>query len=380
MNNRKEICTKANQAVILTFAIAGASFGSWASRIPSLKNQLDLEAVELGGILLVLAMASVTSFPLSGRAIDLYGAARVTSYLTWATLISLVLISFADSVLGLTLCVAIFGASLGALDVAMNGWGAEVERQGPKSIMSSLHAYWSLFAGIGGLIGFLAVQFNLTVLQHFLAASGLMGLLALRASRISWVGSTVNKATPMFAWPKKNLLFVGLLMFCAALAEGAVADWAAIFVSDRFNLTEAMALSSFMTFSFAMFLGRMLADDLVDRYGAARICGVGGWFATIGIGIILLSPYFSVVLIGFLLLGLGLAPVFPLGCARAANDPVVTPGQGLASVATFGYGGIMLGPAFIGFVTQYTSIFIGFGLILICAFYQLLFSWSLKQG
>ena len=190
MNNRKEICTKANQAVILTFAIAGASFGSWASRIPSLKNQLDLEAVELGGILLVLAMASVTSFPLSGRAIDLYGAARVTSYLTWATLISLVLISFADSVLGLTLCVAIFGASLGALDVAMNGWGAEVERQGPKSIMSSLHAYWSLFAGIGGLIGFLAVQFNLTVLQHFLAASGLMGLLALRASlQLGWIHS-----------------------------------------------------------------------------------------------------------------------------------------------------------------------------------------------
>ena len=66
--------------MVITFAIAGTSFGSWASRIPSLKNQLGLEAVELGGVLLVLAMASVVSFPLSGRAIDRYGAVRVTRY------------------------------------------------------------------------------------------------------------------------------------------------------------------------------------------------------------------------------------------------------------------------------------------------------------
>ena len=97
-----------------------------------------------------------------------------------------------------------------------------------------------------------------------------------------------------------------------------------------------------------------------------------------GVSLILLSSDFNIVLIGFLLLGLGLAPVFPLGCARAANDPFVTPGQGLASVATFGYGGFMLGPAVIGLVTQYTGILTGFGLILICALYQLLFSWSLK--
>ena len=374
----KEILAKANRAVVITFAIAGASFGSWASRIPSLKNQFGMEAVELGGVLLVLAMASVASFPLSGRAIDRYGAVRVTRYLTWATLISLILISFAGSVLELTVCVAIFGASLGALDVAMNGWGAEVERQGSKSIMSSLHAYWSLFAGIGGLIGFLAVQVDFTVMHHFLMISGMMGLLALKASRVDWIGSTVSESVPMFAWPKKNLLFVGLLMFGAALAEGAVADWAAIFVTERFALTEAMALGSFMLFSFAMFIGRMLADGFVDRYGAARVCGVGGWLATIGISIILIGPDYSIVLVGFLLLGLGLAPVFPLGCARAANDSFVTPGQGLASVATFGYGGIMLGPAVIGPMTQHTGILIGFGLILVCTLYQLSFSWSLK--
>ena len=365
--------------MVITFAIAGASFGSWASRIPSLKNQLGLEAIELGGVLLVLAMSSVTSFPLSGRSIDRYGAVRVTRYLTWATLISLILISFAGSVLELTVYVAIFGASLGALDVAMNGWGAEIERQGCKSIMSSLHAYWSLFAGIGGLIGFLAIEVNLTVIQHYLIISGVMVLLTLKASRVAWTGSTISESTPMFAWPKKNLLFVGLLMFGAALAEGAVADWGAIFVTERFTLTEGMGLGSFMIFSFAMFLGRMLVDGLVDRHGAARVCGFGGWLATIGISIILLSPDLSITLVGFLLVGLGLAPVFPLGCARAANDPFVTPGQGLASVATFGYGGIMLGPAVIGLVTQYTGILIGFGLILICAMYQLLFSWSLRR-
>ena len=73
MRNTKEDWGKANRVVAIIFAIAGAVFGSWASRIPSLKNQLDMEAVELGGILLVLAMASVLSFPVSGRWIDIYG-------------------------------------------------------------------------------------------------------------------------------------------------------------------------------------------------------------------------------------------------------------------------------------------------------------------
>jgi len=379
LRHTKEDWVKANRAVATIFAIAGAVFGSWASRIPSLKNQLGIEPAELGGVLLVLAMASVLSFPISGRWIDIYGPAKVTRYLALSTLITLVLISFATSLWGLALCVAFFGASLGALDVSMNGWGAEIERQGSKSIMSSLHAYWSLFAGLGGAFGFAAIHFELSVLEHFMIVGLFMGVLAIPSSRVNWGGSAIQEGSPVFAWPKKHLLFVGFLMFGAALAEGAVADWAAIFVIERFHITEAIALSSFVIFSFAMFVSRMFADGLVDRYGAVSVCCIGGCLATAGIGMILLVPDFRIALMGFLLLGLGLAPVFPLGCARAANDSHVTPGQGLASVATLGYGGIMLGPAVIGFVAQHLGIFYGFSLILLCGLYQLFFSWSLKN-
>jgi len=379
LRHTKEDWVKANRAVATIFAIAGAVFGSWASRIPSLKNQLGIEPAELGGVLLVLAMASVLSFPISGRWIDIYGPAKVTRYLALSTLITLVLISFATSLWGLALCVAFFGASLGALDVSMNGWGAEIERQGSKSIMSSLHAYWSLFAGLGGAFGFAAIHFELSVLEHFMIVGLFMGVLAIPSSRVNWGGSAIQEGSPVFAWPKKHLLFVGFLMFGAALAEGAVADWAAIFVIERFHITEAIALSSFVIFSFAMFVSRMFADGLVDRYGAVSVCCIGGCLATAGIGMILLVPDFRIALMGFLLLGLGLAPVFPLGCARAANDSHVTPGQGLASVATLGYGGIMLGPAVIGFAAQHLGIFYGFSLILLCGLYQLFFSWSLKN-
>ena len=380
MRHTKADWVKASRAVATIFAIAGAVFGSWASRIPSLKNQLGIEPAELGGVLLVLAMASVLSFPISGRWIDIYGPAKVTRYLALSTLITLVLISFAASLWGLALCVAFFGASLGALDVSMNGWGAEIERQGSKSIMSSLHAYWSLFAGLGGAFGFAAIHFELSVLEHFMIVGLFMGVLAIPSSRVNWGGSAIQEGSPLFAWPKKHLLFVGFLMFGAALAEGAVADWAAIFVIERFHITEAIALSSFVIFSFAMFVSRMFADGLVDRYGAVSVCCIGGCLATAGIGMILLVPDFRIALMGFLLLGLGLAPVFPLGCARAANDSHVTPGQGLASVATLGYGGIMLGPAVIGFAAQHLGIFYGFSLILLCGLYQLFFSWSLKKS
>jgi MFS family permease len=366
-------------AVATIFAIAGTSFGTWASRIPTFKNRLDLEPAQLGTILFVLALASIVSFPLAGRAMDLYGAGRVSKYLTWSTLASLILTSFALTSWFLTFSVAVLGASMGALDVAMNGWGAEVERKGVKSIMSSLHAYWSLSAGIGGLIGLTAITLGFSIEQHFLLVVLIMSGFAGLTSRVGYTGSIVKDSTPAFAVPHKSLWLVGFLMFCAALTEGAVADWAAILLHERLNLTEAMAMGGFVTFSLAMFTGRMLADNLVEQFGAIRVCWFGGLLATLGLCVVLFVSSLSFALIGFLLLGFGLAPVFPLGCARAANDPLVTPGQGLAGVATLGYGGIMLGPAIIGFVTQQSEISVGFSLLLLCSLYQVAFSSCLRR-
>jgi len=366
-------------AVATIFAISGASFGTWASRIPTFKNQLDLEPAQLGTILSVLALASIASFPLAGRAMDLYGSARVSKYLTWSTLASLTLTSFAPTSWFLTLSVAVLGASIGALDVAMNGWGAEVERRGVKSIMSSLHAYWSLSAGIGGLVGLTAIKLGFSIEKQFLLVVLIMSGFAGLASVVDWVGSIVRESTSAFALPHQSLWLVGFLMFCAALTEGAVADWAAIFLQERLNLTEAMAVSGFVTFSLAMFTGRMLADNLVEQFGAIRVCWFAGLLATLGLCVVLFVSSLGVVLVGFLLLGFGLAPVFPLGCARAANDPFVTPGQGLAGVATLGYGGIMLGPAIIGFVSQQLEIFVGFSLLLFCTLYQVGFASCLRR-
>jgi MFS family permease len=366
-------------AVATTFAVAGASFGTWASRIPTFKNELDLEPAQLGSILLVLALASIVSFPIAGRVMDLYGSARVSKCLTLFTLVSLILVSVASTSWFLTVSVAIFGASIGSLDVAMNGWGAEVERSGVKPIMSSLHAFWSLFAGIGGLVGLAAIELGLSIEQHFWLAVLILIGPAVLTSRVGWTGSIVNNSTPAFAWPRKSLWLVGFLMFCAALTEGAVADWAAIFLQERLKLAEATAVSGFVMFSLAMCLGRMLADHLVYRFGAIRVCFFGGLLATLGICLALFGSSLGTVLVGFLLMGFGLAPVFPLGCSRAANDPFVTPGQGLAGVATLGYGGIMLGPAIIGFVAQQSGIFVGFSLLLLCTLYQVTFAPCLRQ-
>lgn len=54
-------------------------------------------------------------------------------------------------------------------------------------------------------------------------------------------------------------------------------------------------------------------------------------------------------------MGVGYAVVMPLVFSRAARDPKVAPGPALASVATLGYGGMLLGPPIIGFVAQITG-------------------------
>ena len=102
--------------------------------------------------------------------------------------------------------------------------------------------------------------------------------------------------------------------------RGSVADWAAIFLQERLNLTEAMAVSGFVTFSLAMFTGRMLADNLVGQFGAIRVCWFAGLLATLGLCIVLFVSSLGVVLIGFLLVGFGLAPVF----RSAARGPRIS--------------------------------------------------------
>src|SRR4051812_31787193 len=121
---------RATLAVYAVFIAAGFTFASWASRIPQVRDALDLTPRTLGFVLLAIAGGSVISMPLAGLVVNRFGTAK-----TIVVMAGLVTAGLATAAIGTTVGVApvvvglfLLGLGNGTWDVAMNVEGADVER------------------------------------------------------------------------------------------------------------------------------------------------------------------------------------------------------------------------------------------------------------
>ena len=368
----------ARTAVSAVFALSGAMLGVWASRIPAIADAYDLSHAQLGLVLLCLASGAVLAFPFAGRAMDRHGAARITRVLLMSLLASLMIIPVMPNAGFLAIGLFVFGGNIGAMDVAMNGWGAEVERSFDASMMSSFHAMFSVGAGLGAATGYVAA--GVSVLVHFACVAVALGLAVWAVTRGHWVADASKSDTaPLFALPRGLLALVGLMALCSALGEGAMLDWSAIFLRDSLAAPERVAALGFTVFSIAMVSVRLVADGLVTRFGAMFVARVSGVVATLGALVMVAAGSVPVAMVGLALLGAGYAVQFPLAFSRAANDPDVPPGRGLAAVATLGYGGILFGPPAIGFLAELFGLQSAFWLLVVLSVAIIWLASALRQ-
>ena len=346
------------RAVSAMFAMNGALFGIWASRIPAISSQHGLTTASLGLLLLFMAAGAIVAFPIAGRITDKYGPAKVTRRTAIFYAGSLVLPAFAPEIWTLSIALFIFGAIHGTMDVAMNTWAAEVERGSEKPVMSSFHAMFSLGAGLGAITGYAAISFDLSLPVHFIVGSLFFAALGLFIANIPGSSelSPSKDQSPMFVLPKGKLLMVAMIAFCGAIGEGAMADWSAIFIVLVAHVDEARAALGFTAFSIAMVAMRLLGDRVTTAFGPVTTARFAGLTAATGLVIAVGFGTYEMILVGFILAGLGFAVIIPLVFTRAANDPYISPGAAIASVSTLGYGGLLLGPPLIGFVAEITDI------------------------
>lgn len=348
------------------FALNGALFGIWASRIPWVAGRHELGEGQLGLLLLLLAGGAILSFPLAGRAADRFGAAPVTRRIAVAYVGALGLLALAPTPMWAGVALFCFGATHGAMDVTMNAWGAEVERALGRPVMSSFHAMFSLGAGLGAASGFLAGSANLGLGAHVWGLTPVLLGLALWLARSPWPStrSTERADRAGLPIPRGVLLLVGIVAFCTALGEGAMADWSAVLMTRLAGADDGVAALGYAVFSVAMVAMRLAGDGLVRRIGPVRMVRLSGALAASGAALVVGVATVPAMLAGFGLMGLGYAVVMPLAFSRAANDPGTPPGAALAQVSVLAYGGMLLGPPLIGGLAELTSLRISFGLLL----------------
>ena len=309
-----EQAAAARLATVTAFFLNGTVFGVWATQIPLLKNRLDLSPAVLGVALLCLAVGALTAMVASGPLLARLGSAPVTRVTALLFAAFLPLPSLVPDVVTLCIVLALFGASGGTMDVAMNAQGALVERRLGRPIMSSLHGMWSLGGLTGAALGGLLLPLMAPAAQAALVSVGLVALfLALQGRFLP----DRNASAGGLVLPDRKTLFLGLLAALSFMSEGAILDWSAIHLRDDLGAPASLAGMGFGVFCAAMAVGRFSGDRLRHRFGGATLMSGGSLLAAAGLGLVLAAGWVAdgsplLAMAGFGLTGIGLSNIVPV--------------------------------------------------------------------
>jgi fucose permease len=347
---------RARRAVATVFALHGAVTGTFATRIPWIKDHLHLSAGELGLALVAPAIGSFLAMPLAGRVVHARGHKSAIRLLLSLWCAALALPALAPNLPVFALSLLLFGACAGTADVAMNAQGVEVERRYGRSIMSGLHGMWSFGALAASGVGVLAAGEDWDARIHLGAmAAVLLGLGLLACRDLLDVRSEPEEvAPPRFALPPRSALAIGLVGFCAVFAEGASGDWSAVYLRGTAHSSAAVAAASYTAFAATMAASRLTGDLAVRRLGPVLTVRLGGIVALAGGLLIVFARTPVPAIAGFALLGIGIAVVVPL-CFAAAGHSGENPSRAIAGVATVTYTSGLVAPATVGTIAQATG-------------------------
>jgi MFS family permease len=357
-------------AVAAAFLIHSTVSGSWAPRLPAIKESLELSDGELGTALVGLAIGLVVGTRVAGAPIDRFGSRPVMRAGFPLLAATLLLPGLADSQVELFLALLVLGVASGALDVAMNAQGIEVERHLGRPILSGLHGLWSVGLGLGAGVAALAAAADVEPLAHFAAVAGVLAVASLvllhgllpAEHHVREEHERDESVTVRWTLP---LILLGVIAFCSFVGEGSASDWSAVYMTQELGTSPALGALAFAAFAVTMAIARFAADPLRTRVGNVRLVGVGSLVAAGGLGAALLIHEPAAGIAGFALLGLGLAPVVPITFSAAGDlDPRAT-GRLVGRVATIGYVGSVAGPIMIGWFADATSLRTSLGLVVL---------------
>jgi predicted MFS family arabinose efflux permease len=351
-------------ATSICFLVNGALVGTWVAQIPFVQERFDVSKTTIGIVLLFMAAGAFVAMPVTGHVLERRASAQVLRLAALVYPPLLLLPLGAPGPMLLAAGLVVFGAGNGAMDVSMNAHGVAVERALGRPIMSSLHACWSFggLVGAGGVAAAAALGVDPRV-EGACAALALWVVVSLATSRLGGASVHGEPGTAGFALPSRSVLLIGALCFLVMTTEGAVADWAGIYLTGVTDASRAASAVGFAGFSLGMAVARLGGDGLVERYSRRSVLVGGAALAAVSLAILLAAGQAAVAVIAFVLVGVGVANAVPLLFSAAGRVPPA--GPSLAAVFTIGYLGFILGPPVIGVLAD--ALTLTAALALVCA-------------
>ena len=353
---------RARQATAALFLTNGALFANLAPRLPEFKEQLGLDAGAYGLLVAAWPAGALIAGLGAGWLIRRFGSGTVAVFGTILTGLAIFSASFATASVGLVAAAfALAGAMDAVTDVAQNAQGLVVQRRMGRSIINSFHALWSVGAVLGGLMA--AAALTLPLPMHFGVSWLIFAVVALAAWRFCLpddhvrveVGGAPAPRTGPSARTIITITALVLIATAAVAVEDAGNSWATLYLGTL-GAPGPLAATGFIVLVGAQFIGRLLGDSMVERFGQRAVAQVGALLLTAGMTLALIFPSIPASLAGFAAAGFGVATLVPAAMAQADQLPGLAPGTGLAVVSWLMRLGTLLSPPLVGALAQNYSL------------------------
>ena len=360
---------RTSRAARLIFLAFGLAISSWAPLVPYTKLRLELDDAQLGMVLFVYGLGALFMMPLTGWLINQFGSRKITFLAGLAVITMLPFLAVAQTTAALCLILFLFGVSTGAMNVSINAQAVDIEIASQAPVMSGLHCWFSIGGLSGAVIVSSLLERDVDLLHCMLSVAIIFALLLLSQWRhllpfISQI-KEAKVAKNGITLPDPQVIFLGGLCFIAFMAEGSMLDWSAEYLRSNLNYHPALAAIGYALFSIAMAFGRFVGDSIIKKWGILFVFQTGSFLAASGFLMVINVNAGYGELIGFCLIGLGASNVVPILFSSAGRIRGVSSNFASSLITTCGYVGLLLGPAFIGFIAEANNLSLSFAVLAI---------------
>lgn len=370
---------RARAAVAALFFTNGALYANVAPRFPEIKLTLGLSDTIYGFCIAAFALGALVAGLGAGVLNRHFGAPMVAAVSTALTGVAVLLVGLAPVGAAFAGGMFLAGAMDAITDVAQNDHGLKVQTEMGRSIINGFHATWSIGAVTGGAMAAAAIAMNLPVYIHLAGSAILFTMVAIVAKRFCLPEHLHHHAKPSAGGqppPERPKLTGGLtgqriallvaitgITMASTMVEDLGSSWASLYLRDSLGLPGAIAAFGLISVAGSQFIGRLLGDVMVDRWGVVAMARSGGLLVAFGLGLPLFFPSPDLTFMGFMAAGFGVATLVPSAFHAADQIPGLTPGTGLTIVAWLMRVIFLATPPLIGVIADHTSLRLALGLI-----------------
>ena len=350
------------QRLSTRFSFFGLGFATaaWAPLIPFAQQRLHFNHADFGLLLLCSGLGAMLAMPATGKIVQRIGCRVPIGFALLLLAVLLPSLSLWTTPLMMAITLFLFGTAAGSLGVALNIQAVVVEKNSLKSLMSGFHG----MASLGGLAGVLTITallaLSISAVMSAFAVSLLLVIIVFLSvpysikavENTSLEASSKVKKSIRQRLPQPLIILIGIACFIIFMTEGAAMDWSGIYLTQQYGVNAAFAGLAYTFFAIAMTTGRFTGDYLIRYFGEKKLLTYSAICATLGLALVSIVPYWWLVLVGYTLVGTGCSNIVPIMFSRAGRQTVMPSAVALSCVSTMAYTGILVGPAFIGMVSE----------------------------